>query len=390
MENELRTTIETKTYFTKEAAEYLGISVQRLNQLVQAGKITPIKRTSGAMLFIREDLDLRKEELRETSVQSGEGPRSISTTHSGRQLEAIAYYTIQSFLNYSDKKSSPIFESLKSSLDFTKLISSELKEIGDLVGVQEDQIKKRYEEVVEAFQHLTKDVVILKREDSLYPPLLRSTNEAPPFLFTRGNLTLLFSTTVAVVGTRHPSDEGARRAYKLSRLLGDAGIVVSSGLAHGIDTQALRSAMDASTPAIAVIGTPISRVYPKENKDLQEEIAKKGLVISQFGPNEHVQRWFFPLRNGTMSAISRATVIVEAGESSGALKQADYAIKQGRLIFIPQSAIDNTTISWPKKYIKMAGAHSFQKIDDLLIALKGSNIITNTKSDSQRGLFDLQ
>lgn len=390
MEKGLRATIETQTYFTKEAAEYLGISVQRLNQLVQARKITPIKRTSGAMLFIKEDLDLRKEELRETSIQSGESQRKSDTAPSVRQLEATAYFTIQSFLNYSDKKTSPVYESLYNSLDFSKPITTDLKEVGDIIGIPVDQLNKRYEEVAEAFQQLTRDVVILKREDALYPPLLRSTNEAPPFIFARGNITLLSNTVVAVVGTRHPSDDGARRAYKLSRLLGNAGIVVSSGLAHGIDTQALRSAMDANAPAIAVIGTPISRVYPKENKDLQEEIANKGLVISQFGPNEQVQRWFFPLRNGTMSAISRATVIVEAGETSGALKQADYAIKQGRLIFIPQSAIDNPAISWPKKYIKMTGAHSFQKIDDLLIALKGSNIISNTISDSQIGLFDLK
>lgn len=389
MDQNLRKTIEGRTFFTKEAAEYLGISVQRLNQLVQAQKLMPLKRSSGAMLFLKDDLDLRKEELESTSIPSSPIAEKVVTSCSARQYDAIAYYTIQSFLNYSDKKASLFFEVLSHHVDFTRPLKEEFSYISSQLGIDSDSIRQRYDEVFSSFQSLTKDVRILKKTDNLYPLQLRTTEEATPFLFTQGNIDLLSSTIVAVVGTRHPSEEGAKRASRLSFLLGNAGIVVSSGLANGIDTHALTAAIKTNAPAIGVIGTPINRVYPKENRDLQERIASEGLLISQFGPNEAVQRWFFPLRNGTMSAISRATVIVEAGETSGALKQADYAIRQGRLIFIPQSAIDNPAITWPKKYIQMKGAFRFQTIDDLLIALKGNSIIDEQITSNQLGLFEL-
>ena len=165
--------------------------------------------------------------------------------------------------------------------------------------------------------------------------------------------------------------------------MGRYNIVVASGLARGIDTQAHTAAVEHNNcMTISVIGTSLAKAYPAENSKLQELISEKGLVISQFAPSEKVQRWFFPMRNAVMSGISLATVVIEAGETSGALKQADYALKQKRYVFIPQSALDNDAIKWPRKYIQRPGAYSFRKINELLEKLQNVDILkTSTEKD---------
>ena len=113
-------------------------------------------------------------------------------------------------------------------------------------------------------------------------------------------------------------------------------------------------------------------------------IEKKGLVVSQFSPANKTQRWFFPLRNGVMSGLSLATVIMEAGETSGALKQADFALKQGREVYIPQSALEIKSISWPAKYVSK-GAKTVVYPKDVVERLAESNIfrVENTEGKQQ-------
>lgn len=106
---------------------------------------------------------------------------------------------------------------------------------------------------------------------------------------------------------------------------------------------------------------------------MQKEIEKRGLVVSQFSPDAKTQRWFFPLRNGVMSGLSLATVIMEAGEISGALMQADFALKQGRQILIPEKALQMQTITWPAKYIKR-GAEIVKNPKDIISKLSNSKI----------------
>lgn len=152
-------------------------------------------------------------------------------------------------------------------------------------------------------------------------------------------------------------------------------------MAKEIDTATHQSALKYGGKTIAVIGTPINQYYPKENKELQIEIESKGLVVSQFPPCNSVNRWNFPIRNATMSGISLATIIMEAKETSEALKQADYALKQGRDVLIPQSALDNPLIKWPQKYVSR-GANSFKTLKDVLEILNRSELLRNIFSKS--------
>lgn len=189
-----------------------------------------------------------------------------------------------------------------------------------------------------------------------YPVRLRDAVHPVELFYFQGNWALASTPGVAVVGTRKPSAEAVARAeYLAKRLVGD-GFTVVSGLAEGIDTAAHTAAIAAGGQTIAVIGTPLSHVYPKSNAKLQELIAREYLLISQVpverydAQNYKVNRFFFPERNKTMSALTQATIIVEAGETSGTLVQAREALKQKRKLFIMNSCFERSDLTWPRRF----------------------------------------
>lgn len=163
-----------------------------------------------------------------------------------------------------------------------------------------------------------------------YPQLLTEIADPPTCLWTRGDCSLLSATAVAVIGARAASPEGLIAAGEIAFDLARAGIVVVSGLARGIDAAAHRGALGGGGKTIAVLGTGIDRAYPPENDLLQEEIAARGLLISEFPPGSPPEDWHFPKRNRIISGLSRAVVVVEARDKSGSLITARMAADQGR------------------------------------------------------------
>lgn len=203
-----------------------------------------------------------------------------------------------------------------------------------------------------------------------YPVRLRDAAYPVELLYYQGWWDLVNSRSVAVVGTRKPSEEGVRRAQQLVRELVRDDFTILSGLAAGIDRVAHETAIGRGGRTIAVIGTPLSRVYPAENRELQKQIARDFLLISQVPVFRYqrqtpvVNRLFFPERNITMSALTEATVIVEAGETSGTLIQARAALQQGRKLFILESCFHDKRLSWPQKYVDK-GAIRVATYDDI-------------------------
>jgi DNA processing protein len=169
-------------------------------------------------------------------------------------------------------------------------------------------------------------------------------------LWCAGDLSLIQRPCVAIVGTRNASPEGAARARRLAKELTAAGVVIVSGLAKGIDTEALTSTMDNGGHVIAVIGTPIDKAYPAENKRLQERVYSGHLLVSQFRPGAQVFPSNFPERNKTMAALSDATVIIEASDTSGTIHQAAECVRLGRWLFISKAVLDDATLTWPGKF----------------------------------------
>lgn len=203
-----------------------------------------------------------------------------------------------------------------------------------------------------------------------YPERLRDATHPVELLYFQGWWDLIDTPSVAVVGTRRPSDEGVRRARKLVKSLLADNFTIISGLAEGIDTVAHETAIGEGGQTIAVIGTPLGEVYPKSNVALQKTIAERFLLISQIpveryeAQNPSTNRFFFPERNKTMSALTRATIIVEAGETSGTLTQAREALKQGRKLFILNSCFENPSLTWPEKF-EALGAIRVHDYDDI-------------------------
>lgn len=208
-----------------------------------------------------------------------------------------------------------------------------------------------------------------------YPTRLRDAANPLEFFYYRGCWDLIESPkTIAVVGSRNPSDEGVRRARKIVNLLVRDGYTIVSGLAKGVDTAAHTAAIESGGKTVAVIGTPITEYYPPENKDLQDFIAKEHLLISQVPIWRYYQqnfKWnkiFFPERNATMSALTQATIIVEASNTSGTLTQARAALYQGRKLFILESCFQNLSLTWPARF-EAQGAIRVKDYEDIRRAL---------------------
>jgi DNA processing protein len=180
-------------------------------------------------------------------------------------------------------------------------------------------------------------------------------------VFCVGDLELAKRKSVAIVGSRKVSDAGVKRARQLARDLAKHGIVVVSGLAYGVDINAHTSAIENGGKTIAVIGTPVDKAYPVAHAEWQERIYRDHLLISPFAVGSPTYPSHFPERNKIMAAISDATCIVEAGDTSGSLHQARECIALGRWLFILKSVL-SSDVTWPRDFLHPADASKAERV----------------------------
>lgn len=174
---------------------------------------------------------------------------------------------------------------------------------------------------------------------------------APARLYVAGNVRLIDRPRVSLIGSRAATDVGRANAATIAAVLVRDGVVVVSGLAEGIDTVAHETAIQHGGRTIAVLGTPLDVSYPVRNRPLQERIMREHLAITQFAPGIPSRRGNFPMRNRTMALVSHATVIVEAGASSGTLHQGWEALRLGRPLFILDGVAGRPDLEWPRQMI---------------------------------------
>jgi DNA processing protein len=192
---------------------------------------------------------------------------------------------------------------------------------------------------------------------------------APTFINVAGPMQIpLPRPRVSIVGARKASQEGITAAGKLAKQLARMKVVIVSGLAEGIDTSAHEAAIASGGRTIAVIGTPLNKTYPRKNLELQQKIMQEHLVISQFPIGHSTTPKDFVLRNRTMALISDATIIVEAGDSSGSLHQGWEALRLGRSLFIWKAILKDTKLTWPEKMMQY-GAMVLSDPEDALEVL---------------------
>ena len=175
---------------------------------------------------------------------------------------------------------------------------------------------------------------------------------APKCIFVNGDRNILQENPkVSVIGTRNPSLQGKKNAEMLTKFLVKNKIIIVSGLALGIDTIAHKTAIESGGRTVAVLGTPLDKCYPYENRKLQEEIMNKHLAISQFAIGNPVHPSNFPIRNRTMALISDASIIIEAKDGSGTYHQGWEALRLGRPLFIVEGILKDKSLKWPEKLI---------------------------------------
>ena len=199
--------------------------------------------------------------------------------------------------------------------------------------------------------------------DDRYPGSVRDIHQAPPFLFAQGHL-IPGDVGVSVVGSREVSPQGLKMATSVATALVGLNVSVISGLAKGVDAAAHRAALAAGGRPVGVIATGIRKQYPAENKALHGDVADAGLLISQFLPDAPPQKHNFLMRNATMSGYGIATVVIEAGEHSGARAQARMAVEHGRPVILTDAVLARN--DWAKALLGRPGVHIASSTADVV------------------------
>ena len=222
---------------------------------------------------------------------------------------------------------------------------------------------------------------LLSYDDAAYPERLREIRDAPLLLFCVGNVSLLKDPQIAVIGSRRPTSGGLTNARQLAAGLARAGLLVTSGLAYGIDTAAHEAALDAAMPTVAVVGTGADVVYPAKNKKLAARIVQNGVIVSEFSCGTPPHAANFPRRNRLMSGLALGVLVVEASERSGSLITAASATEQNREVFAVPGSIRNPLVRGCHRLIQ-SGGKLVQTAEDVLAEL--APIITLPSSATVR------
>lgn len=209
-------------------------------------------------------------------------------------------------------------------------------------------------------------IQVITIADAEYPVLLKEIPAPPPILYVRGNTAALQATMLAVVGTRSPTPYGLKATDLLVRPVTRHGIGVVSGLALGIDGAAHRIALDEKVPTVAVLGCGVDRIYPWQHAQLADQIiATGGVVMSEFPLGAEPRREYFPQRNRIISGLAQGVLLVEAGEKSGALITAKYAVDQNREVLAVPGPITSAQSIGPIHWIQL-GAKTISTANDIL------------------------
>jgi DNA processing protein len=258
---------------------------------------------------------------------------------------------------------------LSSLLDIRDMDAAELQQKTGIQSKKAELIKSRIEQAMnqDVEEPLRKKGIgILTLWDEDYPNLLKKTSRPPWVIYYRGDLSVLETPMLAMVGTRHPTVYGKTVAHELAKRLANQGWSVVSGLARGIDSQAHRGvlAVDGGK-TIAVLGTGLDHIYPKENMALARLIEQNGIVLSEYTPETTPKAGLFPMRNRIIAGLSYGTLVVEASHKSGSLITADLAMNESREIFAVPGPITSPQSVGPLQLI-MQGAKLVRCVEDIL------------------------
>jgi DNA processing protein len=222
-----------------------------------------------------------------------------------------------------------------------------------------------FEEAVDQYERMHRSgAEMITIQDPRYPQLLREIFDPPIILFTLGRTELLSLPAIAIVGTRRATPYGLAAAERLGGDLARAGLVITSGMARGIDTAAQRAALAEGGDTISVFGCGVDVLYPADNRRLYQDIAQKGLLLSEFPMGAPAYPQNFPIRNRIVSGLSLGVLIVEGAQHSGSTITAKLAMDQGREVFAVPGNI-TSPMSWAPNLLIKQGAKLVQEWSDV-------------------------
>ncbi|NDY95890.1 DNA-processing protein DprA [Wenzhouxiangella limi] len=241
-------------------------------------------------------------------------------------------------------------------------------------GLNRNQIRALHHPDPETMQRCLdwlapEDHHLITLEDDYYPPLLRDIADPPPALFVAGQPDCLLSPQLAIVGSRNATAGGLDHARSFAATLASAGLVITSGLAAGVDGNAHAACLDAGGRTVAVAGTGLDRVYPARHRDLAQRIVRQGALVSTFPPGTEPRAGHFPARNRLISGMSLGTLVVEAGQRSGSLITARLASEQGREVFAIPGSVHNPLARGCHRLIR-EGAKLIETAEEVLEELR--------------------
>jgi DNA processing protein len=269
------------------------------------------------------------------------------------------------------RKAGRLIETFKTPQAVFRASRSELETVGLSASVAQSIASGCvFDDAVDQQQKLaTVGASLVPVTDPRYPPRLREIYDPPPVLWVRGRVELLDTLMLGVVGTRRPTAYGTTVAQRLSKDLGVAGLTIVSGMARGIDTTAHRAVLDAGGGTVAVFGCGVDEVYPAENRKLAQQIAERGLIVSEFPMATPAYPQNFPVRNRIISGMSAGVLVVEGGEYSGSSITAKLAAEQNREIFAVPGNV-TSRMSWGPNLLIKQGAKLVQEWNDVVVELK--------------------
>ncbi len=281
----------------------------------------------------------------------------------------ILWLDLFGFATYNKKKklldACPRGSDIKKSFlhnDLARSLFTE-QEINRMMSVDDE----KFEKILSTYQ--AKGIICITINDEKFPNLLKQIDTPPFCLYCKGNIQLLNSLCVGIVGTRKPTDYGIVVTKQFANALAQNDITIVSGLAVGVDTIAHKAALDVSGKTIAVLAGGLNHIYPASNYQLARTMAENNLLISENAPDIAPQSYYFPIRNRIIAALSSGVLVTEAGEKSGSLHTINYAINYGKEIFVVPGKITSPMSVGTNRLIKECSAALVLSPDDILETL---------------------
>jgi DNA processing protein len=218
--------------------------------------------------------------------------------------------------------------------------------------------------------------------DERYPPLLAEIASAPVVLYVAGDWTILWEPKIAIVGSRNPSHTGLELSLEFAYQLSQTGLVITSGLALGVDGASHQGALNANGKTIAVLGSGLQKIYPKRHEPLAKKITEHGCLVSEFPLMQQADKNHFPRRNRIISGLSLGTLVIEAALKSGSLITAQFAIEQNREVFAIPGSIRNPMSAGCLALIQQ-GAKCVTNIKDIIEEINYLDCTLRTKKPIQ-------